>query len=72
VLDDVGRHALDAQLALKRKPLEAVRADVPVHEVSREEMVRINFLVPASVRKALKDAALKQGKTLTVFIVEAT
>lgn len=58
-------------MALKSKPLESVRADLPLHEVSREEMVRVNFLVPASVRKAWKGAALREDKTLTDLIVEA-
>ena len=58
-------------MALKSKPLDAVRADVPVHEVSREDMVRVNFLVPASVRKEWKSAALREDKTLTGLITEA-
>jgi hypothetical protein len=58
-------------MALKSKPLDAVRPDVPVHEVSREEMVRVNFLVPASVRKTWKGAALREDKTLTELILEA-
>jgi hypothetical protein len=58
-------------MALKSKPLEDVRADVPVHEVSREDMVRVNFLVPASVRKEWKGAALREDKTLTELITDA-
>jgi hypothetical protein len=58
-------------MALKSKPLDAVRPDVPVHEVSREEMVRVNFLVPASLRKEWKGAALREDKTLTELILEA-
>ena len=57
-------------MALKSKPLSAVRADVPVHEVSREELVRINFQVPESVRHAWKGAALQERKTLTEVIIE--
>jgi hypothetical protein len=58
-------------MALKSKPMESVRPDVPVREVLREEMVRVNFLVPASVRKEWKGAALSEDKTLTELIVEA-
>ncbi len=58
-------------MALKSKPLEDVRADVPLHEVSREDLVRVNFLVPASVRKEWKGAALREDKTLTELITEA-
>lgn len=58
-------------MVLKTKPLDAVRTDVPVHEVTREDMVRVNFLVPASVRKAWKGAALRQDKTVKDLLVEA-
>lgn len=58
-------------MALKSKPLEAVRPDVPVHEVAKQEMVRVNLLVPAGVRKQWKAAALASDKTLTELIVEA-
>lgn len=58
-------------MALKSKSLEDVRPDVPLHEVSREDMVRVNFLVPARVRKEWKSAALREDRTLTELIVEA-
>lgn len=58
-------------MALKSKPLEQVRSDVPVHEVSREDMVRVNLLVPASLRKEWKSAALREDKTLTELITES-
>jgi len=58
-------------MALKSKALEDVRTDVPVHEVSREDMVRVNLLVPASVRKEWKGAALREDTTLTDLILKA-
>ena len=58
-------------MALKSKPLDAVRKDVPTHEVGREELVRINLQVPASVRKAWKAAALREDTTVTDLIVRA-
>lgn len=58
-------------MALKSKPLSAVRPDVPVAEVSREEVVRININVPVSLRKAWKEAALKEDKTLSDLILDA-
>jgi len=58
-------------MALKSKPLEDVRADVPVHEVTREEIVRVNILVPASVRRAWKAAAANSDTTITDMILEA-
>jgi hypothetical protein len=58
-------------MALKSKPLDAVRPEVPVDQVTREDMVRINFLVPASTRKAWKRVALDEGVTLTELISKA-
>lgn len=58
-------------MALKSKPLAAVRPDVPVHVVGREEIVRVNLLVPASVRKRWKTAAVAADTTLTELIVAA-
>lgn len=58
-------------MALKSKPLEDVRRDVPVHEVVLEDMVRVNFLVPASVRKAWKGAALREDTTVKDLVVRA-
>ena len=58
-------------MALKSKPLEAVRPSVPVHEVTKEELVRINFLVPASTRKRWKIAATEADRPLTEMLIEA-
>lgn len=58
-------------VGLKSKPMEKVRADVPVHEVTREDVVRINLNVPESTRQAWKIAAVKAKKPLTDVIVEA-
>ncbi len=58
-------------MALKSKPLEAVRPDVPVHQVQAQEMVRVNILVPAATRKKWKQAALDQGVTVTEMIMRA-
>jgi len=58
-------------MGLKSKPLSAVRPDVPVADVLREELVRINLNVPVSVRKAWKEAALRQDKTLSDLIIES-
>ena len=58
-------------MALKSKPLEAVRPDVPVHQVTQQDMVRVNFLVPSSTRKAWKQAALDEGITVTELVTRA-
>ena len=58
-------------MGLKSRPLSQVRADVPVADVSREELVRINLNVPLSVRKAWKEAALRYDVTLSELIIDA-
>lgn len=55
-------------MALKSKPLDRVREDVPVF---KEKLVRVNFNVPQSVRSAWKIAAAQQHKDLSSLIVEA-
>lgn len=58
-------------MGLKSKPLDKVRADVPVSDVMREELVRINLNVPQSVRRAWKIAAVNANQSLSDMIVEA-
>ena len=58
-------------MALKSKPLSQVRADVPVADVSREELARINLNVPLSIRKSWKEAALREDMTLSELIIKA-
>ncbi len=58
-------------MALKSKPLSQVRPDVPVADVSKEDLARINLNVPVSMRKAWKEAALKADKTLSELIIDA-
>jgi hypothetical protein len=58
-------------MALKSKPLEAVRPNVPVHEVSTEAFVRVNFQVPASMRKRWKLAAAQADRPLTDMLIES-
>jgi len=58
-------------MALTSKPLDRVRPDVPVNEVSREDQVRINLNVPESVRKRWKMAAIEAGCSLSDLIIEA-
>jgi hypothetical protein len=58
-------------MALKSKSLESVRADVPIEEVSKESVARVNILVPASVQKSWKGVAVEADMTLTQLITEA-
>ena len=58
-------------MGLKSKPLNQVRQDVPVHEVIKEDVVRINLNVPQSTRQQWKIAAVHAKKPLTEMIIEA-
>lgn len=58
-------------MGLKSKPLSQVLANVPATDVLRENLARINLNVPASVRKAWKEAALRDDKTLSELIIES-
>jgi hypothetical protein len=58
-------------MGLKSKSLDLVRPSVPVHEVTKEDMVRINMNVPKSVRQNWKFAALERDLPMTDLIIEA-
>lgn len=58
-------------MGLKSKPLSQVRADVPIADVSKEDLARINLNVPVSMRKAWKEAALREDTTLSELIIKA-
>lgn len=58
-------------MALKSKPFEQVRADVPLQIVSRDEIARININVPITLRKRWKTAAAQANRPMTDMIVEA-
>ncbi len=58
-------------MGLKSKSLDQVRASVPVHEVTREDTVRININVPESLRQHWKLASVRAKKPMTDMIIEA-
>lgn len=59
-------------MALKTKPLDQVRADVPVSEVAQSgEKVRVNFEVDKATRHRWKAEALKRDKPLADLLREA-
>ena len=58
-------------MALKNKPLSAVRPDVPTAAAAKGELVRINFLVPAETRVAWKKLAIDRGVTMQQLIIES-
>lgn len=55
-------------IQMKSKPLDQVRADVPM---VKEDTVRINLNVPESTRQAWKMEAVKARRPLSDIIVEA-
>lgn len=58
-------------MALRSKPLERVRDEVPVGIAAQEQLVRVNLNVPASMRNEWKAQAAKQGRSLADLIIEA-
>lgn len=58
-------------MALKSKPLAEVRQTLPLAEVAKEELVRINLNVTKQTRKSWKSAALRHDVTLTELIMRA-
>lgn len=57
-------------MGLKSKPLDLVRASVPVHEVTKEEMVTVYFNVAKSIKRRWMAEAFQREMTLTDFIIE--
>lgn len=61
-------------MALTVKPLEKVRKNVPVREVtkpSQEELVRVNIEVEKETRQRWRTEALQRGISLRDLIQEA-
>ncbi len=60
-------------MAIKTKPIaDLVRRDIPVHLVAPEDKaVQVNITIPASVRKAWKEEALKRDTTIVALILGA-
>jgi hypothetical protein len=58
-------------MALKSKPVEKVRTDVPVEVAAQELQVRVNLNVPVSMRNHWKAEAARQGRSMADLIVDA-
>ncbi len=62
-------------MALKSKPVEAVRQDIPAQKVTRTadgaEDVRVNLIVPKDVRTAWRAEALRRDMPLSELIRKA-
>lgn len=57
--------------SIKTKPLDAVRSTVPVGEVIKEELVRVNINVSPDTRSRWKKAAIDQGISLQDMLIAA-
>ena len=58
-------------ITIKAKKLEDVRPGVPVHEVAKEESVRLNLNIKPSLRRTWKQAGLDRNMTMTDMIEAA-
>jgi hypothetical protein len=58
-------------MALTPKKLDAVRPTVPVGEIGRQSLVRVNINVPEVTRKQWKMAAIERGISLGSLIENA-
>lgn len=58
-------------MALTPKKLDAVRPTVPVAEVARQTLVRVNINVPEATRKQWKKAAIERELSLGALIERA-
>ena len=58
-------------MALTPKKLDAVRPTVPIDEVGRQTLVRININVPETTRKQWKITAVERGISLGTLIEKA-
>jgi hypothetical protein len=58
-------------MALKEKSPDQVRQSVPVHEVTRGDLVRFNFFIDRAQLKALKGEALDRDVSVADLVREA-
>ena len=58
-------------MALTAKKLDQVRPNLPVQEVQKEDIVRVNINVPESQRTRWKIAAIEKKRSLGDLIAEA-
>lgn len=60
-----------AVTGIKSKPLDQVRADVPVQDVTKGDLVRFNFYIDRAKLKALKTEALERDVSVADLVREA-
>ena len=58
-------------MALTAKPLDQVRANVPVAAAASDELVRVNLNVPKNMRNHWKTLAIEKDMTLAALIEDA-
>lgn len=58
-------------MALKVKALTEARKDIPLHEVTREDIVHVNVLAPAKMRQEWKVAGAQLNMTVSDMVKAA-
>jgi hypothetical protein len=58
-------------IKVRSKPMDQVRSDVPVSEVTKDESVRLNMNVSKATRTEWKRAALDLGTDVTSLVHDA-
>lgn len=58
-------------MALKTKPVDAVRKDVPMRVLEADGIVQLNVDIPKALRKALKVASAEREVTINAIVIQA-
>lgn len=58
-------------MALKTKPVDDVRKDVPLRVLEADGNVQLNVDIPRQMRKALKVASAEREMTINAIVVQA-
>ena len=60
-----------AVTGIKSKPVDQVRAGVPVQDITKGDLVRFNFFIDRAKLKALKTEALDRDVSVADLVREA-
>ena len=56
---------------IQTKNLADARADIPLHEVTKETTVHVHIDAPESTRREWKIASAQRGKSISMMVREA-